>query len=112
MRVALFPRLATICAVIVTAVGCADDQESTTALPPATVTTGAPAPTPTAPATTIGGNRAPASTSTPADPAITSIPDAALAAAYDWEAPLIGGGRISLRDVGDRDVLLWFWAPY
>ena len=109
MRVALLPRLATICTVVVAAVGCADDQESASVPLPA-ATTGAP--TPTAPATNAGSAGIPSSTATPADTTTTGVPEGGFAAAYDWEAPLISGGSISLRDIGDRDVLLWFWAPY
>ena len=109
MRVALLPRLAAICAVVAAAAGCADDQAPTSAPPPAAVTTGAPTPAPT---TNTGGENTPASATPTADTAMTGATGAVLAASYDWEAPLIGGGSISLRNLGDRDVLLWFWAPY
>ncbi len=109
MRVALLPRLATVCAVVVIAAGCADDRATTSAPTPAASTV---APTSTTTATTTGGDGAPTSITTPADTATTNMPGATLPASYDWEAPLIGGGSISLRNLGDRDVLLWFWAPY
>ena len=112
MRVALLPHLAAICAVAATAAACADDQAPMSSPPPAAVTTGAPTPAPTAPTTSTAGEDAPASTITIADTTTTGDTGAVLAASYDWEAPLIGGGSISLRDLGDRDVLLWFWAPY
>lgn len=109
MRVALLPRLAAICAVVAAAAGCADDQAPTSAPTPAAVSTGAPTPAPT---TNTGGENTPAAATPTADTATTGTIGAVLAASYDWEAPLIGGGSISLRNLGDRDVLLWFWAPY
>ena len=30
----------------------------------------------------------------------------------DWSADLVGGGRIDLAELGERPILLWFWAPY
>lgn len=27
-------------------------------------------------------------------------------------APLVGGGELDLATIGDRPVLLWFWAPF
>ena len=32
--------------------------------------------------------------------------------AYDWSAPLIGGGSIDLAGYSNSAVVLWFWAPY
>ena len=32
--------------------------------------------------------------------------------ARDWSADLVGGGRIDLAELGERPILLWFWAPY
>lgn len=37
---------------------------------------------------------------------------AAVPAALDFSAPLIGGGEIELGELAGRPVLLWFWAPW
>jgi hypothetical protein len=46
-------------------------------------------------------------TSTPAPSA-----GAAVAAALDFEAPLVGGGRFDARAAAGRPLALWFWAPH
>jgi len=59
------------------------------------------------------------STSTPSRPeaesAATALPpekSATAPVAYDWTAPLIGGGSIDLAGYSNSAVVLWFWAPY
>jgi hypothetical protein len=36
------------------------------------------------------------------------------AAAIDFsgEAPTVDGGRVDLGDYADRDLVVWFWAPW
>lgn len=34
------------------------------------------------------------------------------ASLLDIAAPLVGGGSLDLSTLGDRPVLLWFWAPF
>jgi hypothetical protein len=46
-------------------------------------------------------------TSTSATSATSSVPEA-----YDWTAPLVGGGLINLAGYSNKAVVLWFWAPY
>lgn len=38
--------------------------------------------------------------------------DVVVPAALQFSAPLVGGGEIDLAELGDRPVLLWFWAPW
>lgn len=33
------------------------------------------------------------------------------AAALQFEAPLVGGGRLDFRTLSGNTVALWFWAP-
>ena len=42
--------------------------------------------------------------SSPVEPAVPE--------AFDWTAPLVGGGLINLAGYSDKAVVLWFWAPY
>ena len=42
----------------------------------------------------------------------TALQADAVPNAVDWDAPLIGGGRIDMRALVGQQVLLWFWAPY
>lgn len=37
---------------------------------------------------------------------------AAVFEVLNWDAPLIGGGTIDMRELAGQHVLLWFWAPY
>jgi hypothetical protein len=37
---------------------------------------------------------------------------AAVPAALDFTAPLLGGGEIEMGQFAGRPVLLWFWAPW
>ena len=53
-----------------------------------------------------GSEDEPTETSTPNETP-ESLPDA-----YDWSAPLIGGGSIDLAGYSNSAVVLWFWAPY
>jgi len=46
-------------------------------------------------------------TTTTSASATSSIPEA-----YDWTAPLVGGGLINLAGYSNKAVVLWFWAPY
>lgn len=72
-----------------------------------------------------GGGDEPAADETPAAtqaPAATPAPEAtqapapagaaAVPAALDFSAPLVGGGDIEVAALAGRPVLLWFWAPW
>lgn len=54
----------------------------------------------------------PASSATDLGETTTSTPRAAVPEARDWSADLVGGGRIDMAELGERPILLWFWAPY
>ena len=56
------------------------------------------------PATSPSTSQAATDSSNPEAP---SIP-----AAYDWTAPLVGGGLLNLAGYSNKAVVLWFWAPY
>lgn len=64
--------------------------------------TGVAADTPTVTPSTVTASAGDATTAGAAGPI----------AALQFSAPLVGGGRIDLAELGDRPVLLWFWAPW
>ncbi len=70
--------------------------------PDATPATDAPAP---AVVTTDTTAAAPADGSS--GPGVAAVP-----AALQLTAPLVGGGEIELGELAGRPVLLWFWAPW
>jgi hypothetical protein len=39
-------------------------------------------------------------------------PSAAVPAALQFDAPLVGGGRFDARQQAGLPLALWFWAPY
>ena len=32
--------------------------------------------------------------------------------AFDGAAPTVDGGEVDLADFGERDLVVWFWAPW
>ena len=52
------------------------------------------------------------STSRGAPPASAPAAAAAVHAAFDVQATLVGGGEFDLSQYAGRPVLLWFWAPF
>ena len=36
----------------------------------------------------------------------------AVATPLDFSAPTVGGGELDMGDYADRDLAMWFWAPY
>lgn len=84
-------------AVVAVVSGCAvDDQVAEPALSSTSESTSTSATTATAVTTT-----------TTSTSAASSLPQA-----YDWTAPLVGGGLINLAGYSNKAVVLWFWAPY
>jgi hypothetical protein len=69
-----------------------------------------------------GGSSEPAASPAPVASAPVTAPagtepsrtggDAAVPAALQLTAPLVGGGEIELGALAGRPVLLWFWAPW
>jgi hypothetical protein len=52
-------------------------------------------------------------TQVPGEPSDETTPSgAAVPAALQFSAPLVGGGEIELGALAGRPVLLWFWAPW
>ena len=51
------------------------------------------------------------STATPSSVTATQE-SAAVPAALQFDAPLVGGGRFDARQQAGRPLALWFWAPY
>ncbi len=63
----------------------------------------------TAPSTDTGsGGTTPPST---ADSGAPTNPTAAIPAAFDVQATLVGGGAIDLGDYAGAPLAVWFWAP-
>lgn len=55
----------------------------------------------------------PAVTASTGDATTATTPGAAgPIGALQFSAPLVGGGRIDMAELGDKPVLLWFWAPW
>jgi hypothetical protein len=50
-------------------------------------------------------------TATPSSVTATQL-SAAVPAALQFDAPLVGGGRFDARQQAGRPLALWFWAPY
>ena len=91
---------------LATVVACGPDADRETAATEPAESVNAPV-TAVAPSTT----RPPAST-TDLDETTTSAPPVSVPEARDWSADLVGGGRIDMAELGERPILLWFWAPY
>jgi hypothetical protein len=92
---------------LATVVACGPDADRETAATEPAETENAPV-TSVAPSTT----RPPDSTTTDLSETTTSTPRASVPEARDWSADLVGGGRIDMAELGERPILLWFWAPY
>lgn len=91
---------------LATVVACGPDADLETA-------TTEPAESVNAPVTSVAPSTSrPPDSTTDLSETTTSAPPVSVPEARDWSADLVGGGRIDMAELGERPILLWFWAPY